>query len=444
MCIFFRTFAAKIKIITHLDAMKTIFIGKNAENDYVINAPTVSRKHAVLTVDDNGIVSIKDLNSTNGTYVNGERVTQKTLHEGDIVTVAKDQVVDWTRFVTQGKKKGGVWNRKIASIVIGVLVLIVAGAACYLLLGKNKGLEAAALEEPAQPLTTAQIYEKYGSAVCIIAGEYSYTVSIDWKEDESMVWEAYSALQINESMTFSVNSYGYVTLGGTSYTGTGFFISADGKMGTNLHIVKPWLFYPEQAEILLQSVQAELAQYAETEEDPRFRALIQHVKVTPHLDKLAVHPNGLPVSETNLTECVVYSAGDDPDKDVAIIQTVTHSLPNGVNAYIDIKDAELDESALSQGKYVCLIGFPHGTDVAAIEKGKGDYIVLENQIQSGEVTQNRGDIEFGHNAPSYSGASGSPVLNEYGHLVGVHHAGWEGSHGFNLAIKAVHLVNLNK
>ena len=68
--------------------MKTIYIGKNAENDYVINAPTVSRKHAVITVDDNGTVTIKDLNSTNGTYVNGERVTQKTLHEGDIVTVA--------------------------------------------------------------------------------------------------------------------------------------------------------------------------------------------------------------------------------------------------------------------------------------------------------------------------------------------------------------------
>ena len=432
--------------------MKTIYIGKNAENDYVINAPTVSRKHAVITVDDNGTVTIKDLNSTNGTYVNGERVTQKTLREGDVVMVAKDQVVDWPRLVKSDKKKGMAWNWKIAAIIAGVIVLAGAGVGGYMLFGKSKSKASdtatiAATEqqnEPAKKLTTAEIYEKYGSAVGILGGEYSYTISIDWKDDPSLARYVYRAIGSQDNTTYWVDPYEDIVPGTCSYTGTGFFISEDGKMGTNLHIVKPWLFSPEEAELLQQKVEAAIIDLANDEGEVKYIALSKHVKITPHLDEIAVLPNGLPVSENNLTECVVYSAGEDPDKDVAIIQTVTHKLPNGVNAYIDIKDAQTDESAYNQGKYVCVIGYPHGVELAAIVKGKRDYVVLENQIQSGEITQNRGDIEFGHNAPSFQGASGSPMLDEYGRLVGVLNKVLPSSQGFNVAVKAIHLVELNK
>lgn len=436
--------------------MKTIYIGKNAENDYVINAPTVSRKHAVITVDDNGTVTIKDLNSTNGTYVNGERVTQKTLREGDVVMVAKDQVVDWPRLVKSDKKKGMGWNWKIAAIIAGVIVLAGAGVGGYMLFGKSKSKASdtatiAATEqqnEPAKKLTTAEIYEKYGSAVCLLMEQHSYTISIEWKDDPWLAQYVYRAIGLKENTSYSIDEYGDMCEGGSIYLGTAFFISEDGKMGTNLHNVKHWLFYPEEIDILQQKVEAAIINLANEEGDIQYLALSKHVKITPHLDKIVIHPNGLPFSSSNVTECVVYSAGDDPEKDVAIIQTVTHKLPNGVDAYIDIKDAQTDESAYNQGKYVCLIGYPHGDELAMIKNGKGDYITIENQIQSGEITQNRGDIEFGHNAPSYNGASGSPALDEYGHLIGVHHAGWsnvgKGSHGFNMAIKAIHLVELNK
>jgi pSer/pThr/pTyr-binding forkhead associated (FHA) protein len=34
---------------------------------------------------------VEDLNSTNGTYVNAERITRRTLKEGDIVTLGKSE-----------------------------------------------------------------------------------------------------------------------------------------------------------------------------------------------------------------------------------------------------------------------------------------------------------------------------------------------------------------
>src|SRR5687768_1782650 len=46
----------------------------------------VSRKHAKITVDQ-GKILIEDLGSTNGTFVNGEKVKQARLKEGDRILI---------------------------------------------------------------------------------------------------------------------------------------------------------------------------------------------------------------------------------------------------------------------------------------------------------------------------------------------------------------------
>jgi pSer/pThr/pTyr-binding forkhead associated (FHA) protein len=53
----------------------------------------VSRRHATVTMDDGGHASIRDENSTNGTYVNGDRVLpgiSVRLADGDLVRLAAD------------------------------------------------------------------------------------------------------------------------------------------------------------------------------------------------------------------------------------------------------------------------------------------------------------------------------------------------------------------
>jgi pilus assembly protein CpaF len=63
-------------------------IGREAGNDIVIEDPQVSRRHAQLTRQGNSYL-IEDIGSTNGTYVNGKRVTAPTLlANGDMVGLA--------------------------------------------------------------------------------------------------------------------------------------------------------------------------------------------------------------------------------------------------------------------------------------------------------------------------------------------------------------------
>jgi pSer/pThr/pTyr-binding forkhead associated (FHA) protein len=63
-----------------------IVIGRSSELDMVLVEEMVSRKHARIALQD-GTINIEDLGSTNGTFVNGEKVQQGTLREGDRVLI---------------------------------------------------------------------------------------------------------------------------------------------------------------------------------------------------------------------------------------------------------------------------------------------------------------------------------------------------------------------
>ncbi|HWZ93224.1 MAG TPA: DUF4388 domain-containing protein [Polyangiaceae bacterium] len=63
-----------------------IVIGRSSELDMVLVEEMVSRKHARIALSD-GVINIEDLGSTNGTFVNGEKVERGTLHEGDRVLI---------------------------------------------------------------------------------------------------------------------------------------------------------------------------------------------------------------------------------------------------------------------------------------------------------------------------------------------------------------------
>jgi len=65
-----------------------VSIGRSSDNDIVINDPLVSRHHCRLTFDDNGNMRLTDLNSVNGVYVNGTRISNEvSLKRTDIVKI---------------------------------------------------------------------------------------------------------------------------------------------------------------------------------------------------------------------------------------------------------------------------------------------------------------------------------------------------------------------
>jgi DNA repair exonuclease SbcCD ATPase subunit len=61
-------------------------IGRTADNDIQLNAPYISRRHAVVTTDGDK-TRVIDWGSKNGVYVNSSQVTEHFLKNGDIVTI---------------------------------------------------------------------------------------------------------------------------------------------------------------------------------------------------------------------------------------------------------------------------------------------------------------------------------------------------------------------
>ena len=73
--------------------MKNIYkIGRTADNDIIINESEVSRKHAIITKVNNTEFIIEDLDSANGTFVNGKRVKRKSIRLEDKLVIGGKQI----------------------------------------------------------------------------------------------------------------------------------------------------------------------------------------------------------------------------------------------------------------------------------------------------------------------------------------------------------------
>ncbi len=92
-----------------LKSNKQIVIGRSSELDMVLVEDMVSRKHAKITVATDGKISIEDLGSTNGTFVNGEKVKQSRLKEGDRILIGTSIL----KLVQQGQVGADIDDRVV-------------------------------------------------------------------------------------------------------------------------------------------------------------------------------------------------------------------------------------------------------------------------------------------------------------------------------------------
>jgi len=81
------------KVIERMVAdKKRISIGRTNDNDIALENRGVSRKHAQIEFNDNAAVII-DNESLNGTFVNNRKITEEILHDNDIITIGKYNLV---------------------------------------------------------------------------------------------------------------------------------------------------------------------------------------------------------------------------------------------------------------------------------------------------------------------------------------------------------------
>jgi len=68
-------------------------VGRATGADFIVDAALVSRVHCRLTALPDGELEVRDLDSTNGTFVNGERVDRARLADGDRLQVGRLELV---------------------------------------------------------------------------------------------------------------------------------------------------------------------------------------------------------------------------------------------------------------------------------------------------------------------------------------------------------------
>lgn len=68
-------------------------VGRATGADFIVDAPLVSRVHCRLTALAEGSLEVRDLDSTNGTFINGERIQTGRLASGDRLGVGRVELV---------------------------------------------------------------------------------------------------------------------------------------------------------------------------------------------------------------------------------------------------------------------------------------------------------------------------------------------------------------
>jgi len=391
-------------------------IGRD-KGDIVLNHSDVSSNHAQLIKKVNGDILIADSGSVNGTYVNGQKISIQILRPGDRVLIANKYPLDWQSVFKEDVLPPSIPKpKKLKTILMSVaaviaIAAIVAGVVFFL--GKK-------------PLPPEKIYSYYEKSIVLIRGQFYYEVSA-----KNKILGRYGVDKKGNLCDLDEDESGYI-----AYTGTGFFISKDGKIITNRHVVAPGMGEENTMELIKTTWQKRIAKLSLTNQSAylELQPLIGDVKVEGKLVNIAICLNGNRISGLNeLIPCSVLKDSGKEDIDVGLIQVNSQTLPAGVEHIVDLSAIDND---ITLGKKVYTIGFPAGFTLAFTDAG------VKATSRSGEIAQMQGDITFGLDNKVIGGASGSPVFNEHGQLTGIINA--TKLQDYTMAVKAKYAAELAK
>lgn len=91
-------------------------IGRGPQNQIVVDSAGTSRAHAVITVEQ-AFVTIDDLGSSNGTFVNGHKVKNQVLAHGDVIALGSYEM----KFVVTSQEFSKIEAREML-IMDGLIV----------------------------------------------------------------------------------------------------------------------------------------------------------------------------------------------------------------------------------------------------------------------------------------------------------------------------------
>ena len=400
-------------------------IGTNFRNKFQLQNEKVSRFHATLTKKNDNKWYIQD-HSKNGTTVNGERIPSNQdikLKKGDKISCAGVPVAN-------PYGEGSSVNYRKMFMALSLVLFLCGG-----FYGISRMMKSGNFWNSQKELADSEIFKKYENSVVLLSGSYYYNITAGkntyiLKKLEKMGEFTTEYISNGDKILPRIGEYKDA---GIAYHATGFFISEDAKIVTNLHVARPWLFDQETINAIENHCKLQINKLCSNY--PDLNIIISEIKVEGVLSYLGMLPNGAYLSVENLKQCRELVGHDNTENDVAILQLETKSLPDPSCTIVNLDHAVIDDSDIRVGSHIYTMGFPHGMQLQDIKSTKG----LQLFGQNGNITQECTEYTFGFNAPSYHGASGSPVFNDKGQLIGVLSSGVTNSQGFNYAVKAVHV-----
>ncbi len=400
-------------------------IGKHQLNDIRVDGARVSRFHATLKIDKDKKAFIED-HSKNGTTVNGNRIPSNQnyrVKHGDMVAVGGIPVA-----LDDYLPKPIKWLTYVAA----VCAIAVIGVAAYLLWPKPVGGEDA----------TALVYNRWHYIVKLNDDPFIKVI----KDSGIEGYPEYFEIGVNENGELGLMGDWAALLGRNpnefkpiETQGTAFFVDKEGRMLTNRHVAMPWFYDGKEKEIraLISACQQKALEseaisnlilqiylYSNKYDRSHFNSWVTKFQTSDMTidgvsDKLAIGEPGKMYSNLNeFLPTTLIADSKEQDIDVALMQLNNKETPQKAMGHlIDLKAAVIDANTLKPGKEkFTFFGYPAGI---LLNLDNQEYGGLNPQIYEMNLARIPGKNYMELQGQVLGGASGSPILNKSGQLVGI-------------------------
>lgn len=365
---------------------KTISIGTSNDNDIVLSDNFVSGFHAEISLLKNGGYYIRDISSSNGTFINGTRVTAKNFTKTDVVKIASCVLPQ--NWFSHKKLQPNLLkdHKKVWIILLLFFVLIPASVSSYFYRCEwfNYGCN----------LSAQEIYLKNKNSLVHIVHDYYY--KIDFQSKTYYVGKN-RLFKVTEANTSKENLLPY-----SSISGSGCFINNDGTILTSAFVVNPWLNEPEKSKMLQEVIDSKTIKHFALDQD------YQICGETAELQWLA---DGLVNNIQNYIAATSLISCQLTDSSSTTIQSIKKTLPQNaqtVDLFLDRKN----QKHLNNSSYYY---YYYSTSNLLNPNSVLQYTFLS--VKDSFNISNLNSIPVHIQLPQLS--EGSAVFNERGELLGI-------------------------